>query len=120
MDKYLSIEHDNFDKNWEHYEKKLEHYLLKEKKYEDWIETTDDGGNKIWVNHKTLKKSKKHPGLKVNKNKLKKEAEEEQNIQIGVVEKRRKRFQQIMVVLLKHRGEELKEVRLKNIKKQNS
>mmetsp|Transcript_27237 Transcript_27237/g.24128 ORF Transcript_27237/g.24128 Transcript_27237/m.24128 type:complete len:121 (+) Transcript_27237:165-527(+) len=111
MDKYLNMEHDHFNKNWEEYEKKLENYLLKEKKYNDWIETTDDNGTKIWVNHKTLKKSKKHPGLKVNKSKLKKEAEEEQAIHTEVVEKRRQRFVQIMTVLLKHRVEEMKKIR---------
>lgn len=120
MEKYLSMESENFDKNWEVYEKKLEQYLLKERKYENWIETTDDNGQKLWVNHKTLKKSRKHPGLKVNKAKLRKEAEEEQDIQIQVVEKRRERFMKIMNILLKHRGEELKGIRLAIMKKNNS
>ena len=65
------------------------------------------------MNHKTLKKSRKHPGLKVNKSKLRKEAEEEQAIQVGVVEKRRKRFVEIMAVLMKHRIGEMKEIRAK-------
>jgi hypothetical protein len=81
MDKYLSIEWDDFDKNWEEYEKKLEKYLKHEKQYEDWHETKDELGTQYWINNKTLKKSKKHPGIKsfkVNKQKLRNDAEDEQ------------------------------------------
>lgn len=114
MDKYLNAEQVNFDKNWNEYEKKLEHYLKNEKEFEDWHEIKDETGTTYWINNKTLKKSKNHPGIKsfkINKQKLRQEAEEEQQIQIGVIENRRKRFVQMISALLAQRTSDLKDVR---------
>lgn len=120
IDKYLSANHTNFDQNWDAYEQKLEHYCKHEKEFEDWHETTDEMGTKYWVNHKTLKKSKKHPGImsfKVNKRKLKEEAEEEQKLQISVVEHMRKRFLHIIAALLKQRNQDLAQKRTEYLQK---
>lgn len=120
MDKYLSIEWDDFDKNWEDYERKLEQYLKHEKQFEDWHETKDEQGTKYWINNKTLKKSKNHPGIKsfkINKQKFRNDAEEEQKIQCAIVEHRRKRFVLMIAALSTQRGHDLKEFRTEAIKK---
>ena len=114
MDKYLSMQYDDFDQKWAEYEKQLHKYLTEEKQFEDWHETKDDYGNTFWINHKTLKKSKHHPGIKsfkINKQKLKQEAEEEQQIQIGIVEHVRKRFNKMIPALMEHRSKEAKDIR---------
>lgn len=120
MDKYLSVEWDDFDKNWEDYEKKLEQYLKHEKQFEDWHETKDELGTKYWINNKTLKKSKNHPGIKsfkINKQKFRNDAEDEQKIQCAIVEHRRKRFVLMIAALAKQRGEDLKQIKIEAIKK---
>jgi hypothetical protein len=119
MEKYLSMQYDDFDKNWVEYEKKLHTYLTQEKEFEDWHETTDELNNTFWINHKTLKKSQNHPGIKsfkVNKQKLKSDADEEQQLQIGIVEHVRKRFNNMIPALMEHRGNEAKQHRTGIIK----
>jgi hypothetical protein len=79
----------------------------------------DEFGNTVWINNKTLKKSKNPPGVKsfkVNRQMLKKEAEEEQNLQIAIVEHRRKRFIQMNTALMTHRAKDLKQTRVEIIK----
>ena len=118
MQKYIYMEHEHFDKNWREYEQKLEHYITNDKKFEDWHSVNDESGTSFWINNKTLKKSKNPPSvksIKVNKQKLRIEAEEEQQIQIAMVDLRRKRFSQVMAALALHRGNDMKQIRIKFI-----
>jgi len=118
MQKYIYMEHEHFDKNWREYEQKLEHYITNDKKFEDWHSVNDESGTSFWINNKTLKKSKNPPSvksIKVNKQKLRIEAEEEQQIQIAMVDLRRKRFLQVMAALALHRGNDMKQIRIKFI-----
>lgn len=119
IDKYLSMQYDDFDEKWVEYEKKLQTYLTQEKEFEDWHETKDELGNSYWINHKTLKQSKNHPGIKsfkTNKSKLKAEAEEEQQIQIEIVEHVRQRLVALMNILLKTRNADAKSSRIAELK----
>ncbi|CDW78606.1 UNKNOWN [Stylonychia lemnae] len=78
--KYIQKAEDKFESNWLDYESQLEKYLTQNKQYKDWAQKKDDCGNVYWINLKTLKEQKEHPGKTIffaNKKILKAKADEE-------------------------------------------
>jgi len=78
--RYIVTAEQKFEDNWENYEQQLEKYLTKSKEFTDWIQKKDEAGGTYWLNLKTLKEQKEHPGqrvFQVNKKVLKAKAEEE-------------------------------------------
>lgn len=69
-----------FEQNWVDYENSLEKYLTQNKQYKDWVHKKDECGNIYWINIKTLKEQKEHPGRSIfyaNKKILKAKADQE-------------------------------------------
>ena len=114
--KYLSKAEEKFENNWTQYEKQLEQYLTKNKDYKDWVSKKDDLGNIYWINLKTLKEQKEHPGHKVfsvNKKILKAKAEEELHENFKGIYERRMRILET-VLDLKHKiSRDLSKTRLR-------
>eukprot|EP00347_Sterkiella_histriomuscorum_P021277 403334569 len=78
--KYIQKAESKFELNWVDYENQLEKYLTQNKQYKDWAQKKDDCGNVYWINMKTMKEQKEHPGRSIffaNKKTLKAKADEE-------------------------------------------
>jgi hypothetical protein len=94
----------------------LEKYLTKNKEYKEWGQKKDDCGNIYWVNLKTLKEQKEHPGHKVfavNKKILKAKAEEELHENFKSIYERRMKIMETVLDLKTKVSHDLSKTRIK-------